>query len=67
MKIMIDDLNGNVKAFAEACYDMNTIEDLKKPFCAANEIDCNEWKISAEEWKLAVEAALNEMLSKNEE
>ena len=60
--MMIDDLAGNVKKFAEACYDMNSIDELEQSLTLqdADKTDCEEWSINSEEWLLAIKAALNE-------
>lgn len=60
----IDKLEGQVKEFAIACYDGNSVEELKSALSVnADENDCAEWNISAAQWKVAVEAALAEMLA----
>ncbi|MCE2029308.1 hypothetical protein [Sessilibacter corallicola] len=60
--MLINDLEGKVKEFATACFDMNSIEELEAPHAPENadESDCAEWGITAEEWSQAIEAALNE-------
>ena len=45
--------------FAAACYDSNTVAELEAALRGpANEQDCREWGITAEEWRESVEAAL---------
>ena len=45
--------------FAEACYDMNSIEDLEQALTeTADTTDCDEWDISPEEWRNQIEMAL---------
>lgn len=56
------DLKGKVKEFAVACYDMNSIKDLKSSLKSeADKSDMKEWKISADEWKSAIESALYDL------
>ena len=61
----INELTGQTKAFAEACYDTNSIEELSMPHAVedADEADMKTWGITAEEWSLAIEAARQEMLT----
>jgi hypothetical protein len=59
----INDLTGNTKAFAEACYD-NSVEELTQALVGvADEYDCNVWHINPIEWVEAVTAALAEKKS----
>ena len=47
--------------FAEACYDMNTIEELEDALKgAADETDMKTWGITADEWRDQIELALAE-------
>lgn len=61
----INDLTGQTKAFAEACYDTNSIDELSAPHAPADadEADMQEWGITAEQWSQAIEAARQEMLA----
>jgi len=51
----------NLTGFAEACYDDSTITELatalQQP--VADNTDCLEWCISAEEWRDAITQALD--------
>lgn len=60
--MFIKDLEGKAKEFAMACYDMNSIEELEACHASgdADDTDCAEWGITADEWSQAIEAALNE-------
>lgn len=63
---MINDLTGNAKEFASACYE-NSIEELKQALVdGADETDCEQWNITTGEWKKAVETALSEKLAEHE-
>ena len=51
--------------FAEACYEQNSIAELKS--CqrqrAADKTDCAEWSITPTEWRAAIAEALAEKLA----
>jgi len=50
-------------SFAEACYDMNSIEELQEVLQGgADETDMETWGIDANEWKEQIELALNAKL-----
>jgi len=56
-----NDYSENVVAFATACIDMNSIDDLlecTKEFMSLHS-DMWRWQITATEWRAAVDAALN--------
>jgi hypothetical protein len=63
----INELDGQVKAFAIACFDTNSIEELQAPHTPADadSADMNTWGITADEWSLAIDAALLERLGSN--
>lgn len=64
----INKLDGNVKSFAVACYDTNSIEDLKNSLnIGADAIDCKEWGISENEWNEAVNAAISDLQADTDE
>ena len=47
--------------FAEACYDMNSINDLENALKGdADETDMKTWGITDEEWREQIELALAE-------
>ncbi|OEY66788.1 hypothetical protein [Marinobacter sp. X15-166B] len=52
------------RAFAVACYDMNTIEELTN--VEPDEIDMKQWGITADQWREAVEAARTDLISKQD-
>lgn len=56
----INELEGQVKAFAEACYDTNSISELEEALNLeeADATDCQEWRVTPEEWRQAIQAAL---------
>lgn len=62
-------LSKNAQGFAEACYDQNTIEDLKAAHAAgdADESDMEAWDISPQGWRDAIEAALAAKLEDSNE
>ena len=46
-------------SFAAACLNTNTVAELEMALRGpANEQDCREWGITADEWRAAVGAAL---------
>jgi hypothetical protein len=47
--------------FAAACYDDNTIEELRE-FTDVDITDCQTWGISEAEWRDSIQAALNDKL-----
>ena len=58
----IDKLEGQTQKFAEACYDQNSINELIDALVqTADKTDC-EWGISADEWKIAIQAALKDKI-----
>lgn len=58
-------------AFGAACYDQNTIEELKECIenynflgsIAANKSDCKEWGITPKEWINQIKAALYDKIT----
>ena len=51
-------------SFAEACYDTNTIQELKDSLKGpADKTDCKTWGISAGEWRRQINIALEELKS----
>jgi hypothetical protein len=60
-----DDNKEAVLNFAVACYETNTIEELKKDL-EPDETDMKEWGIDADQWRLAIECALGELESEEE-
>ena len=56
--------NKQVRDFATACYDGNSINDLRIAVNSdADAIDCRSWGITEIEWKQAINAALNDRLA----
>lgn len=56
----IHDLEGHVARFAEACFDQNSIDELRAALAGnADATDCKTWDITGHEWQLAINAALN--------
>ena len=53
------DYNENVVAFAIACIDMNSIDDLLECTNHTKQADMERWKISEIQWREAIDAALN--------
>ena len=47
------------RAFAEACYDTNSIEELEGS--VPDEVDMKQWGITAEQWQEAVQAACTDL------
>ncbi len=57
--MQIDNLTGQTKSFAIACYDDNSIDELEIAFNGdPDETDLNEWRITPEQWLLAIATAL---------
>jgi hypothetical protein len=52
----------NTRAFAEACYDQNSLEELRQPFCPGDKRTISDWNITKSQWGEAVAAALFERL-----
>lgn len=50
--------------FAAACYDQNSLEELIEALNStdADESDCKNWGISAQEWKNQIVLAIKEKL-----
>ena len=53
------DSNENVVAFAIACSDMNSVDDLLECTKHTKQADMEKWKISEKQWREAIDAALN--------
>ena len=50
--------------FAEACYEMNSIEELYSMLNnEADSSDMKEWRITADEWKANIQLAIKELES----
>ena len=65
--LTINKLSGQAQQFAIACYDMNSIDELELALTdGANESDMAELEITADEWKMAITAALNDLLADQE-
>ena len=69
---IINDLpeNSNAKAFAEACYDTNSFNELWEALDPKNtdspdKTDMQVWSLTEKEWYQSVIAALNEKLLEN--
>lgn len=56
--------NENTKAFAVACYDMNTLAELleARKGMEADAVDMRTWGLTETQWIEAIEAALYEQL-----
>jgi len=55
----IEDAYNDLKEFAEACYDQNSVSELAGSLNSeADQADMEAWGIDAEEWKQAIEQAL---------
>lgn len=52
--------NQNTKAFAVACYDENSIDELQD--ASVDATDCQTWDINPEQWKEATQAALADLI-----
>src|SRR5680860_866997 len=50
--------NSNTRAFAEACYDQNSIYELEQPFCEGDAEALLTWGISKRQWEESTSAAL---------
>ena len=54
--------------FAEACYDTNSIADLKAALLGeACPLDMQAWRITADQWREQIELALAEKLAESDE
>lgn len=63
MTTAINQLSGRVKEFASACYDQNSIDELRTCLTdGADKSDLAEWDLTVEEWTDAVKAALSDRL-----
>ena len=51
--------NENVVAFAIACSDMNSVDDLLECTKHTKQADMEKWKITEKQWREAIDAALN--------
>ena len=65
---MINNLNGTVKEFAEACYNnANSIDELKEVLESEDlKLYCETWGITEVEAKEAINAAIKELESEHE-
>lgn len=50
----------SLTGFAEACYDTNSISQLEEALKqrAADQTDCQEWKITPTQWRAAIAEVL---------
>lgn len=55
-------LTGKAREFADACYDMNSIDELNVTK-VADSTDCKEWNITSAEWHLAISVAQEELMA----
>lgn len=58
--------NHTIDDFADACYDTNTVEQLKAALAAPRDsldpvIDCREWGLDYLEWREAIQDALRRL------
>ena len=64
----IDQLEGQAKEFAIACYNYNSLDELKEAASSdAGATDCRVWGINEQQWRSAIEAALSDMLADAQE
>jgi len=62
----INQLTGQTRKFAEACYSENSLSELMQAYNESpDRTDCREWAIDGHEWLLAIEAALAQRLADN--
>lgn len=48
--------------FAEACYNMNTVEELENALvCGADELDMKEWGLTESTWREQIKIAISEL------
>jgi len=52
----------NTRAFAEACYDQNSICELECPFCEGDEKTLSDWDITRRQWEEATSAAMIDLV-----
>lgn len=45
-------------SFAEACYNMNSIEELEQSLAEADETDMKEWGLSEAQWREEIQIAI---------
>ncbi len=56
---MTSQIHINSNTFAEACYDMNTIEELEEALHEeADQGDMDAWNLTPEAWREEIELAL---------
>jgi len=50
--------------FAEACYDQNTVDELREALRqrSADKYDCGAWCITPTQWRAAIQSALEAKL-----
>lgn len=53
-----EEASQSLDGFAEACYDMNSIDELIQGLTQADETDMAAWGLDEEEYKSAIEQAL---------
>lgn len=61
----------NTQAFADACYDMNTIAELQAALAGTDggwnrTSDCEQWDLPEAQWRKAIQIALAELLEEQE-
>jgi hypothetical protein len=62
MTLKIENLSGNARDFAEACYDTNSDGELVRALAAEPDTrTMSDWKLSERAYYSAISAALNEM------
>jgi len=55
-------------SFADACYTMNTIDELREALTEEpDRIDMETWGLSESEWRQQIEAAIDLMSQEEEE
>jgi hypothetical protein len=61
--MQIDELTGKTKECAEACYSGNSIGELEEALAweRADRTDCEEWGLTEDEWREAIQAALADL------
>jgi len=59
--MLINELSGNTRAFAVACFDTNSLKELQD--VCLDETDLKIWQITEQQHEAATRAALEEKLS----
>ena len=56
-------MKNKLTGFAEACFNMNSPEEMVILLAGEpDEIDCSTWKITGDEWRAGISAALENRL-----